>query len=169
MQIKNTSIEILEQLINLTEQLREETFVAPLDLLFNNSIGKHLRHIVEFYQLLIDALESGIVSYDKRSHDQNLETDKELTIKVLKQIKSVIQEAPENVKLEFNGSYSLDSNDQFTLESCYKRELVYNIEHAIHHMAIIKIAIKASFPNINLPDNFGIAYSTVKYHNQFEE
>jgi hypothetical protein len=41
--------------------------------------------------------------------------------------------------------------------------LVYNIEHAVHHMAIMKIGIREVADYINLPDNFGIAVSTLRY------
>jgi len=52
------------------------------------------------------------------------------------------------------------------MNSSYFRELQYNIEHAIHHMAIIKIAIGACFTEVELPANFGVAYSTVRYQKQ---
>ena len=42
-------------------------------------------------------------------------------------------------------------------------ELVYNIEHAVHHMAIIRIAVQHEFPDLALDDEFGYATSTLKY------
>ena len=46
--------------------------------------------------------------------------------------------------------------------STYNREIVYNIEHAVHHMALIKVALKeleVEFVN----EEFGVAYATVQY------
>jgi len=43
------------------------------------------------------------------------------------------------------------------------RELAYNIEHAIHHMAIIKIGINEVSPYILLPSAFGVASSTIRH------
>jgi hypothetical protein len=44
-----------------------------------------------------------------------------------------------------------------------QRELVYLIEHSIHHFALVRIGIQENFPEIILPCDFGIAYSTIKY------
>ena len=46
------------------------------------------------------------------------------------------------------------------------RELVYNIEHAIHHMALIKIGIKEVAPQLQLPEGFGVANSTIRHKKQ---
>ena len=62
--------------------------------------------------------------------------------------------------------YSRDGDEAVELTTSLKRELIYNIEHAVHHMAIIKIAIKESLPHIALPEDFGIAYSTIKYQKE---
>ena len=38
-----------------------------------------------------------------------------------------------------------------------------NVEHAIHHMALIQVAVKNAFGHIELPPHFGVAYSTVQH------
>jgi hypothetical protein len=43
------------------------------------------------------------------------------------------------------------------------RELVYNIEHVVHHMALVKIGLKELLPDLDLPDDFGVAVSTIRY------
>jgi hypothetical protein len=43
------------------------------------------------------------------------------------------------------------------------RELLYNLEHAIHHMALIQVAVRQAFPALTLPAHFGVAYSTVQH------
>ena len=60
-------------------------------------------------------------------------------------------------------SYAKTDTESVKIKSSLERELAYNIEHAIHHMAIIKIAIQTVFPNVKLAENFGVAYSTVRY------
>jgi hypothetical protein len=50
----------------------------------------------------------------------------------------------------------------------FQRE--YNIEHVVHHMALVKIGIHEVSPYVILPPDFGVAISTIKYHkNQTEE
>ena len=48
------------------------------------------------------------------------------------------------------------------LDSNYYREVMYNLEHAIHHHALIKVAI-IHFTDLDLPDSFGVAPSTMEY------
>jgi hypothetical protein len=59
--------------------------------------------------------------------------------------------------------YDADSDDCVTISTNYFRELTYNIEHAIHHMAIMKIGVREIAPYIPLDENFGVAVSTVRY------
>ena len=55
--------------------------------------------------------------------------------------------------------------EEILIESNYHRELLYNLEHCIHHQALIKVAI-LQLENILVNDNFGVARSTIEYRNQ---
>jgi len=48
------------------------------------------------------------------------------------------------------------------VETNYYRELIYNLEHTIHHMALIKVGIN-EVSCIAVPEGFGIATSTIKF------
>jgi len=52
-----------------------------------------------------------------------------------------------------------------SIPSNYYRELAYNLEHTIHHMALIRVGVN-EVSSIELPVEFGVAYSTVKYRKQ---
>jgi hypothetical protein len=47
------------------------------------------------------------------------------------------------------------------IESTLARELLYNLEHAIHHMALIRVGLNLRFKYVLYQDNFGVAYSTL--------
>ena len=65
---------------------------------------------------------------------------------------------PFTVVYELNGKVSrLDSN--------YFREVMYNLEHTIHHLALIKVGI-IQFTEIVLPESFGVAPSTMQHRKQ---
>ena len=55
--------------------------------------------------------------------------------------------------------------EELLIETNYHRELLYNLEHCIHHQALIKVAIIQN-ATIAVDENFGVARSTIEYRNQ---
>ena len=163
MQLKNTSKTILNQIFDLTAQLSDAEYSAKLDLLSGNSIGKHVRHVVEFFELLVEGSTKGLINYDKRDHELLYETDTKATLVKLESLKTGIDEISNGNEVILEVSYASTDADAVRIKSSFERELAYNIEHAIHHMAIIKIATQTVFPKIRLAENFGVAYSTVRF------
>jgi uncharacterized damage-inducible protein DinB len=163
MQLKSTGQAILNQIHDLTSQLSDAEFAARLELLNGNTIGKHLRHIIEFFDLLVSGYESGIINYDQRKHDVHLETSTKTTLKKIEELKPSISRLSLGNEIFLEVNYTNSDKEKETIKSSVGRELAYNIEHAIHHMAIIKIAIQTVFPKVKLSDHFGVAYSTVRY------
>ena len=166
MQIKETSIDILDQLEGLVIKMEDDQYTEMLECLFENSVGKHIRHILEFYELMINGFDQGRVNYDKRKHDLSLEEDRKLAIEKIQSFKSRLNEINEDIPLTLETSYDIEGENSEIVRSSFMREMVYNIEHAIHHMAIIKIGVRQAFPQFILNENFGIAYSTVKYRRE---
>jgi hypothetical protein len=154
---------ILNQLIDLINQLTEQEFTKPVDSLGNSTIGQHLRHTLEFFICLEHGFKSGLINYDKRAHDKLIENDKYIALSTLHKINAFIQSQSTDKSLKLEAGYDLDKESFVTIETNFLRELVYNIEHAVHHMAIIKIGIREIAPAIKLAHDFGIAASTIRY------
>ncbi len=166
MQLKQVSARILDQLIQVSEQLQDQAFRQPLKVLSDNTIGKHIRHIIEFYDLMILGINSGEINYDQRSHDRVIEENRTMAIEKMNSLKLEIDKIASDSPLKLKANYSLNTDAPIEIITSYYRELQYNIEHAIHHMAIIKIAIRSEFSNVDIPEGFGIAYSTIKYEKE---
>ncbi|MCG8311514.1 MAG: DinB family protein [Cytophagales bacterium] len=163
MQLKTTGQTILKQLLDLTNQLVDAEYSEELDLLNGNSIGKHVRHVIEFFELLITGAKQGLINYDGRKHGPRYEKDTCATQEKLRYLVGMIDEIEPVGHLVLEVSYAETEEASVRINSSVERELAYNIEHAIHHMAIIKIAVNTVFPRVQLPQNFGVAYSTVRY------
>ncbi len=163
MSINKSAHQILDQLDFVIAQLSEDAFGKPLEVLSQASIGQHVRHTLEFFLCLMDAQTNGVINYDNRKHDQLIETDGALARSVIKSIRDFLNKEQSDFALKLEGDYQVDSPDPIRIDSNFYRELAYNIEHAIHHMALIKIGVKHQYPEVELPDHFGVASSTVRY------
>lgn len=153
---------ILAQLTDLVHQIRESDFVKPAETLSYSTVGQHLRHTLEFFICFEHGFERGLINYDKRAHDKLIETDKFVALNAIQRISKFIHNVDDKV-LKLEVGYDLERETFLTIDTTATRELVYNIEHAVHHMAIMKIGIRELAPYVQLPPDFGIAASTVRY------
>jgi hypothetical protein len=163
MSLTRTCSNILNQLKDVVEQLDEYQFTRPSEALSNSSIGQHLRHTLEFFICLEEGYQSGLINYDKRAHDKTIERDRELALLTLERIEGFVHIMNPERPLALEVNYDIAEEHNETLSTTSKRELVYNIEHAVHHMALMKIGIREVAPGIVLPGDFGIAASTLRH------
>lgn len=163
MNISKACVQILDQLANVVHQLTASDFSKASPALSNSSVGQHLRHTLEFFICLEEGYQRGVVNYDKRAHDKLIETDKSFALATINRIGSFVEGLSENKSLTLEVSYDLQKDDFVVIDTNTTRELVYNVEHAVHHMAIMKIGIREIAPYVSLPSDFGVAASTVRY------
>lgn len=157
---------ILEQISRLVEELTPEEYSRPVKVLGNYSLGQHIRHTLEFFICLEQGLMSGCVNYDKRAHDRLIESDKFIALNTLNRIRGFVEQQTDDRPLNLEIAYGLKPENYQQVPSNFLRELVYNIEHAVHHMALIKIGVREVAPRISLPPDFGVASSTLRYQQQ---
>lgn len=150
----------LNELIELLSQLSKEEYSEPCFELSGSSIGEHTRHIVEMFQCLNRNYDSGIVDYDKRDRNKQIQTNPHFAIQTILDVKNNISKENKNIELQ-----QLIEGESIQIQSNYYRELLYNLEHCIHHQALIKVAILKS-EKITVGYNFGVACSTIEYRKQ---
>lgn len=168
MQLAQATHSILKQVEFVIEQIEEKDYTKPVDVFNNSTIGQHFRHTLEFFQCLMHGYKKGVVSYDKRNHDKRIENDKVLALQLITETCDFINSCDMGKPLTLEVNYELSGEGDVLVESNMAREITYNIEHAIHHMAIIKIGLKVICPYVELPYGFGVAVSTLRYNNEAE-
>jgi len=151
------------QLTASVGQLTDEQYVHQCQTLTGATIGKHVRHVIELFQSLQNGYEHGIVNYDSRKRDIRIENEKQLALSLLNEIRAGLNKKDKDLSLET--SYDEDSGEVVFIKTNYNREIVYNLEHAIHHMALIRIGIN-EVSSVELPENFGVAPSTIRYRQE---
>lgn len=163
--MQKSSAEILTQLARLVKQLTTEQYNFILPGFSGGSVGKHVRHVIECYKCFLQGIQNGTVNYDKRQRNITIETDKYVALQLLNDIIHEVDCIETDVSLQLQIDLSHEEKETHIETSCF-RELAYNIEHAIHHMAIIKIGVMNHFADVRVDENFGIAYSTIRYQEQ---
>jgi hypothetical protein len=163
MQLQNAVNNTFVQLAATLQQLSPEEYRSSCKTLYGNSIGQHVRHIIELFQCLEEGYDQGTVNYEKRKRDPLIETDKDVAATLLKDIHHQLNRGNRELKLE--ATYDEHAVEPVILSTNYFREIAYNLEHTIHHMALIRVGIN-EITNIILPDDFGVASSTVNHRKQ---
>jgi hypothetical protein len=158
----NISTHILSQLRTQLQRLAPDQYQACLPVLSGSSIGAHTRHIIEFYQCLLQGAASGIVNYDARERNMLLQENLTYTLFLIQDIceQLAIQRhlSPAlHLVVEYEGGHAQHIGTNFL------REETYLIEHSVHHFALIRIGIQESFPGVPIDAGFGVAYSTLAF------
>ena len=150
----------MDDLIGLLNQLSENEYSKCCFELSGATIGEHTRHIVEMFQCLNRNYDSGIVNYDKRERNIVTQTNVGFAIQMITDIKNSIDKENKNLEL-----HQMIDGAAIQIQSNYNRELLYNLEHCIHHQALIKVAVLKN-ENIVIDNDFGVARSTIEYRKE---
>jgi uncharacterized damage-inducible protein DinB len=164
--MKNVAKENLEQLHDLLQKIPAEAYTGKPEVLYGASVGQHIRHILEFYLLMISGSIGGVISYDKRQRDLRIENEQEYAIVVINKIMKSLDLISEEDPVLFEGDFTSDSSGTNTIKSSVGRELAYCIEHSIHHQALIKAGLIGMNMAELTDEHFGVAYSTIRYRDE---
>lgn len=163
MQLQQAINNIFVQISGTLQQLSDKEYAQPSTSLFKNTIGQHVRHIIELFQCLENGYDIGVVNYEKRKRDTIIENNKEIAENLLHEIHDKLNKP--NKELILEACYDDVSNEPLSISTNYYREIAYNLEHTIHHMALIRTGVN-EVSDILLPEDFGVAASTIKHRKQ---
>ena len=88
MLVKTNAGYIFDQLIELLDHLNDEQFVNSPEIFSGASVGKHYRHIIEFFQAVSLADQTETICYDNRLRDIRIERDRAFARELLKDLKN---------------------------------------------------------------------------------
>jgi hypothetical protein len=155
--------ENLQEIRQLIAAMREEQYKYESKLLSGATVGQHVRHILEFYLCLINGQEKGMVNYDKRERNPELEINPAFAIFIIENICSKIDSLADKSNILLEGIFPSAGGVVESITTSVNRELVYCLEHSIHHQALIKIALIEQRIDDLIHQNFGVAPGTIMY------
>jgi hypothetical protein len=149
----------LQALSNLLSTLNDKQYSHKIEHLGDASIGGHTRHIIELLQCAVKGHSTGEVDYVNRTRDLTIELNKSLASATIEKLGQDMHLPDKKLNMV---TEEMDEAIDLSVTTTYYREIVYNTEHVIHHLALIKVALIEM--KLNFVDhNFGMAYSTIKY------
>lgn len=147
----------LASLVSLLKLMDDKVYTRRCKIISDASVGEHLRHVYEFVECLVEGYEKGIVSYDNRKRNMEVEKNKAYAIEMLEKVGTLLSSEDKDLLLEYKAG-----EEVLQVRTNYLRELIFNIEHIVHHQALIRVSIE-DVQEIQLPKEFGFAPSTLDY------
>lgn len=153
---------IIDYLEVMNQYMQPSFYAVPLPVLNGASIGQHVRHIHDFYKALALGFRDNKIDYNLRERNAVIEISLEMALTELHDLNQFFSELDKTTALFIVSS---EGFDELTCEipSVLQRELMYAYDHAIHHLAFIRIGFE-SVHDVYLPTSFGVARSTLSHH-----
>lgn len=161
--MKTKMTENLNQLDALLQQIPIEKYVSEIKVLSGSTIGQHIRHILEFYLALVTS-KVNTINYDERDRDKTIENSIDKATATIEYIQSSISTINEHLTLLYTADFTSEGHKSLNIETSVGREMAYCLEHSIHHQALIKAALIELNLKHLVNDDFGVAYSTLRFN-----
>ena len=168
MDAQNGTLLITGQMSVLLDRLRLYVYTQPVSLFHGSTVGQHFRHILEFYTCLLEGCDASYVDYSSRQRNDAISEDPKVAMNVLQTVVKAIPELNVSQLLQVESEFSDTITERPAYSSSIGRELQYAFDHAVHHLAIIRMGIEAHFPEIPVDANLGVAPSTLKHRRTLE-
>lgn len=156
--MKETLIKTLDKLIIILETLNDTQYTDKSVPPFYSSVGGHVRHILNFYDAIINGVNQKEINLINRKRDSLTEVSTKEALLHLNAVKHGLKVLPETYDVCVNVIDNLGDGNTvvpYTLGGV----LSHANSHAIHHYAIISYVLNAS--NICVEDStFGYNPST---------
>ncbi len=154
---------LIQQLIDLIGQFDQAQFTRPLKAFNGASVGQHTRHIYDFYQCFLDGIARHNIDYAERERNLHIEQDPVYAVSVFTEINGKIGTLKSG-KIDVLSDFSPEhDSERVRVGSSIDRELMFLHDHAVHHLAIIKIGLRLAFPGLIFENDLGVAPSTIRH------
>lgn len=163
MKLAQLNIEKLHEIQELLAWIPEHLYTGPQEILQGATIGQHIRHIIEFYVCLQKGESTGIVCYDDRERDRSVETSMETARLRIEQMCFFLDKIIPDGPLAVRANYEANDGSNEMICTSVGRELAYALDHSIHHLAIVNIALQQAGEHPAKFKHLGMAPSTKRY------
>jgi hypothetical protein len=135
---------------------------TTLDPCFGGTVGGHVRHVLDHVRNLVEGCEAGTIDYEARRRGDGVERSVASGLLVIEDLRRALgrtlgrmEKADARVQIR-----AMVSKDHTPVEvpSTLDREVVYVVDHTVHHMAMIRGMLQRA--GVACPASFGLAAGT---------
>lgn len=167
----DSNLSALDSISALLSSLASDRFTQVQRPYFESSLGKHVRHILDHYLCFLRDLNEGLIDYDQRMRDCQLETDRDYALTVVGRIKKGLDtlraEQVISRPLRVLMCNDVDVPNGEVTPSTLGRELQFLQGHSVHHFAIMAVMLRISGDKV--VQDFGVAPSTLVHEKTVKE
>lgn len=156
--------EILRQGVDLLEVIDDESYTRAQNEAYTDggAVGGHFRHCLEFVICFLTGAAGGRVDYNRRERNFEIETNRRSAIreyeKTIEELENFVSPGNDGLLVK---PEDVARDEDLWCASSVARELEFLHSHTIHHYALIGFKLRAL--GFNLPAEFGVAPSTLKF------
>lgn len=160
MQAKAALLATIHQITDILKQIEPHEYRKQLPEYDGSTLGQHFRHILEFFICMERGLPEGKVDYASRERNLLFEDSPGIAQDALLNFADTLEHLNPDLPLAFVAEFG--QQDRPSYDSTLGRELAFVYDHAIHHLAIIKIGLRCHFFHILIDRDLGVSPSTIK-------
>ncbi len=160
--LRDAVIHSLLQISDILEVVVQLPETYAVNFYCDANAGKHVRHVLDHFLAYLPAIETGVLDYNMRNRDSVVENDRRAAKEQLDGVVKVLKTLPVDEKcLKIISEIDVTNTKSDSFSSNTSRELLYLINHTMHHAAYIKLLAKNC--DIDLPEYIGLAPSTASH------
>ncbi|MCC5848439.1 MAG: hypothetical protein JJU29_10115 [Verrucomicrobia bacterium] len=155
---------LLHQAEELLDAVEDREYNRGEPLAMNATLGGHLRHVLEHVEPIMDTPENGVLDYDARPRDHEVETSPVAARQRVAQLCERLDAQPDGWEahgLRVRNRVATGDGGSPVVRSSRARELMYAVAHTVHHYALIRVM--CGLRGIELSRDFGYAPSTLQH------
>lgn len=156
----NANVEAVDQALQVITSITDANYRDRVG--GRSQPGAHIRHILDHYRALQTGFAEGEVDYDARRRQCAAETDRACAEKELIETKAWLQSlSADPVAVKVKSEVSLCESCTVTVDSDSSRELLYVLNHTVHHMAYLALLLQIN--DVQVGENVGLAPATASH------
>lgn len=162
-QTASAALALLDQCASFINSLGPGAYTHQSPMMFNGTIGQHVRHSLDHFVAALTALEGLPIVYDRRERGTKIESEPSAALELIESLRRPLLavDAREGARAVRVRVMLTAAGDETEIGSTLDRELAFASHHAVHHHAMM-VAICHEMKQPVLP-GFGKAPSTLNF------